>query len=167
MRAYPRRLTEAELKNPLNLTETTLEPNGLEIWRPQNADHLSELISELCLKLKRTGAEYGFSPPELRLRTVLEEAVFNAWLHGNGENPHKAISVLWVWSGHLRLEVSDEGSGFDHDRLPDPTTPENITKPSGRGIFIIRYYADEVYWRDGGRRIIMILNCPPEAEGCS
>ncbi len=79
------------------------------------------------------------------------ESVNNAIIHGNKAD--KAKNVLL--SANLRDEqivftVSDEGSGFDHQNLPDPTAPENIEKVGGRGIFLIKNLADEVNFKSDG-----------------
>ncbi len=76
---------------------------------------------------------------------AVREAVINAIRHGNREQPGKRVEVA-VDSGpdELVVRVSDEGQGFDPDSLPDPREPENLLKPSGRGIFLMNQYLDAV-----------------------
>ncbi|MFH1138229.1 MAG: ATP-binding protein [Pseudomonadota bacterium] len=131
-----------------------------EVWRPRDAAHLADLITGLSQRLEPTLVKEGFEAPELRIRTVLEEMAVNAWLHGNGENPEKTIVVRWRCGEEFHLEVGDEGPGFDPACAPDPTTSENLTKPCGRGIFIIKYFSDHVGWRDGGRRVLAAMRKP-------
>ena len=80
----------------------------------------------------------------------------NAVRHGNKLNEKLNVEVvISLDNGHLSLEVTDQGSGFVPKRIPDPTTPENIAKLSGRGIFLIRKYMNKVRFVNGGRTIRM------------
>lgn len=82
------------------------------------------------------------------------ESVNNAIIHGNKTDKDKNV----VLSANLQEEqivftVSDQGNGFDHQTLPDPTAPENIEKLGGRGIFLIKNLADEVNFKSDGRTL--------------
>jgi len=78
------------------------------------------------------------------MMTCLNEAVNNAIMHGNGQDPSKKVIVnAEVDSRRIIWTVSDEGPGFDPDRIPDPTAPENLENLSGRGVFIIKQLADQ------------------------
>lgn len=80
------------------------------------------------------------------------EAVNNAIRHGSKMNPELSVSLsLSLDDQSLRFKIQDSGAGFDHHQLPDPTQPENIDKPTGRGIFIMKHLADEVQFLDEGR----------------
>ena len=57
----------------------------------------------------------------------------------------------------LKFIVTDEGSGFDPDSLPDPTAPENIEKVTGRGIFLMKHLADEVSFSESGNQVELIF----------
>ena len=128
-----------------------------EVWYPADNRELTTLISDLSRTLIDRLIEEGYESPELRLRTVLEEAVVNAWTHGNGQDKQKSITLRWGFGDDFYLEVVDQGPGFDYTRPPDPTLAENLCKPCGRGIFIIRHYADGVRWLDNGSRMIITL----------
>lgn len=79
------------------------------------------------------------------------EAVVNAILHGNREDPQKQVDVEFdVQPQRISITVRDQGTGFDPDRVPDPRAPENLLKPSGRGILMIRTCMDEVEIRPSG-----------------
>lgn len=83
---------------------------------------------------------------------AVTEAVNNAIKHGNSLNEKKNVHLsLHLEKSVIRFVVKDEGAGFDYMNLPDPTLPENIEKPSGRGIFLMKHLADEVSFKDGGR----------------
>lgn len=79
------------------------------------------------------------------------EAVNNAIRHGSAANPEKNVSLTLSMDEHsIRFIIQDSGQGFDYQRLPDPTLPENIDKPTGRGIFLMKHLADEVVFESNG-----------------
>ena len=82
------------------------------------------------------------------------ESVNNAICHGNKMDKSKNVALtLSLNDNAILFTVQDEGLGFDYNDLPDPTAPENIEKPGGRGIFLIRNLTDEVQFRENGRII--------------
>lgn len=83
---------------------------------------------------------------------AVTEAVNNAIKHGNQGNSAKNVLLsLSLNEGLLKFTIEDEGSGFDFHQLPDPTSPENIAKPGGRGIFLMKHLSDEVNFKDNGK----------------
>ncbi len=83
---------------------------------------------------------------------AVTEAVNNAIRHGNGNDKAKnVILTLTLEEGRINFQVEDEGNGFDHQNLPDPTAPENLEKPGGRGIFLMKHLADEVRFENNGK----------------
>lgn len=83
---------------------------------------------------------------------AVTEAVNNAIKHGNQNNSSKNVSLsLSLNEGLLKFIVEDEGPGFDYHKLPDPTAPENISKPGGRGIFLMKHLSDEVNFKENGK----------------
>lgn len=87
------------------------------------------------------------------------EAVNNAIIHGNKNNPGKNIDISFRSSPtDITFVVKDEGIGFDAASLPDPTAPENLEKDSGRGVFLMKQLADKVDFEDGGRTVILRFN---------
>jgi serine/threonine-protein kinase RsbW len=83
---------------------------------------------------------------------AVTEAVNNAIKHGNQGNSSKNVSLsLSLAEGLIKFRVEDEGIGFDYEHLPDPTAPENIEKPGGRGIFLMKHLADEVAFNEKGK----------------
>ncbi|NCC53106.1 MAG: PAS domain S-box protein [Spartobacteria bacterium] len=130
-------------------------PGGFEetVWKLADSDAFTDCVNALYKQMVAQWLAHGFREPEIRLRSVLEETLLNAWKHGNKCRPEKRITVRWKFTNDCHLEVLDEGEGFDPDIMIDPTLTENLLKPEGRGLFIIQYYADHVRWGDGGRRI--------------
>lgn len=83
---------------------------------------------------------------------AVTESVNNAIVHGNGNLKDKNVNLsLAIVDKSIRFRVSDQGMGFDHHNLPDPTSPENLDKPGGRGIFLMRNLCDEVNFYEEGR----------------
>ncbi|MEI6048312.1 MAG: ATP-binding protein [Bacteroidota bacterium] len=86
------------------------------------------------------------------------EAVNNAILHGNNSNPEKFVNIEFVFiNKELKIKVIDEGIGFKPEDVPDPTLPENIEEPGGRGVFLISHLADKVKYSKRGNSVTMIF----------
>ncbi len=83
---------------------------------------------------------------------AVTEAVNNAIKHGSHSDSSRNVNLSLLVDGTtLKFRVEDQGPGFDYMHLPDPTSPENLEKPGGRGIFLMKHLADEVLFLDGGR----------------
>lgn len=83
---------------------------------------------------------------------AVTEAVNNAIKHGNSGDSKKNVYLsLSLNASLLKFIIRDEGQGFNYNNLPDPTAPENIEKPGGRGIFLMKHLSDEVEFRENGR----------------
>ncbi len=91
----------------------------------------------------------GFPEDELgNISLAAREAAVNAVMHGNRQNAAKKVDLsLELTDQALTIRVADQGEGFDPDSLPDPLAPENILSGSGRGIFLIRTFMDELKFR--------------------
>ena len=90
------------------------------------------------------------------IHMAFEEALVNAIKHGNRLDPAKKVHVLCKMSHHLvHIEVEDEGPGFDPGDVPDPTLPENIELPNGRGIMLMRCFMSKVEYNESGNRVIL------------
>ncbi|MGD2110543.1 MAG: ATP-binding protein [Phycisphaerae bacterium] len=91
------------------------------------------------------------------IKLALEEALMNAVKHGNGCDPSKRVTVRYaVTPQKAVLVVCDEGPGFIPDHVPDPTSPDRLPLPSGRGIMLMRAYMDQVVYRDHGREVYLL-----------
>ena len=85
---------------------------------------------------------------------AVTESVNNAIRHGNALQSSKNVTIfLNLEQDIITFTIQDQGAGFDYQNLPDPTSPENLDKPGGRGIFLMRHLADEVKFKDEGRQV--------------
>jgi serine/threonine-protein kinase RsbW len=87
---------------------------------------------------------------------ALTEAVNNAILHGNKEDKSKKVTIKLVSNNpknQLVFQISDDGPGFNHNHIPDPTAPENILKLGGRGVFLMRQLSDKIEFMNNGSTV--------------
>jgi len=106
---------------------------------------LEEWINKLCDLYQISVEQYG------NVLIAITEAVNNAIIHGNKNVANKKTDIEYnVENQTITFTVFDEGNGFDFNDLPDPTSPENLEKPQGRGIFLMNHLADEVNFIDNG-----------------
>jgi len=106
-------------------------------------------------------AQAGFNDDEQsNIAMAVREAAVNAVLHGNAYDPQKQVVLAHESTRDaLVITIRDQGKGLDPDTLPDPLAPENLLKASGRGIFLIRSFMDEVAVRhapEGGMEVLMV-----------
>lgn len=101
--------------------------------------------------------------PEARLPGILlavTEATTNAIIHANKKDINKKVTIEVIDNrSEVLIIVTDEGDGFDPDKIPDPTQPENLLKDSGRGLYLMRVYADELRYDitpEGTKTILVI-----------
>lgn len=119
-----------------------------------------DVVEEVVDVIARHCLAAGLTPRAARfnLRVALSEALANAIVYGNGLDPSKTVDVrVSVQTAALSVEVRDQGDGFDPTTIPDPTLPERLELPDGRGLFLIRQLVDDVFFNDRGNSICMIL----------
>lgn len=102
--------------------------------------------------------EMGYSEDDLfNVRLALDEACSNAIKHGNRENPGKTISVgVRVDLEAVRMEVKDEGDGFDYTSILDPRDLDRLHETGGRGLFLIQQFMEQVDFNQEGNSICMV-----------
>jgi serine/threonine-protein kinase RsbW len=96
-----------------------------------------------------------------RLQVAVAEALANAVIRGNREDPAKVVSVEAELRPHfIRIHVTDEGPGFDPQEVPEPLAPDQVFGTGGRGLFLIRKLVDDVRFNERGTSICMTLSRP-------
>lgn len=119
----------------------------------ENITIVERLIDDLCEKYNIPEEHYG------NILIALTEAVNNAIYHGNRNDPDKKVSLHYKADPQrFYFRIEDEGPGFDYENIPDPTSPENIEKPNGRGVFLMRHLSDEINFLDDGRVVEIIFS---------
>ena len=118
----------------------------------ENVSVVESFIENVGEKIKIEETIYG------NVLVSVTEAVNNAIVHGNKEDKNKKVRLgLKQNKKSVRFIVEDEGMGFDHNTLPDPTNPKNIEKVKGRGIFLIKSLSDKTTFKQGGRVVEMLF----------
>ncbi len=91
------------------------------------------------------------------IRLALEEALVNAIKHGNQMDRSKQVRIGYrVLLDRLEIHITDEGTGFDPEDVPDPTAVENLERPCGRGLMLMRHYMTEVAYSARGNSVRML-----------
>ena len=137
-------------------TELVLElPNDL-----RQIEHAVEYVMERCAACQTHGRKL-----RLNFRVSLTEALSNAMLYGNRKDPHKRVRVeIILGDVELIARITDEGPGFDPGDIPDPTSPDNLEKSGGRGLFLMRELMDEVHYNERGNQVTLVLRLGPDAR---
>jgi serine/threonine-protein kinase RsbW len=119
---------------------------------PQNIAQVESFIDDICRQNNVAEESYG------NILISLTEAANNAIIHGNKSNRNKEIEIVADFDSDRRkltFLVKDGGNGFDYKTLPDPTAPENLDRPCGRGVFLMMQLADLVVFSDNGSTVEM------------
>ena len=113
---------------------------------PENIRIVESFIDNAKDKYELNDDIYG------NIMIAVTESVNNAIIHGNKSDNKKNVHLkLALEKSQIKFTVEDEGPGFDYQNLPDPTLPENLNKPGGRGIFLMKNLCDEVSFKNEGR----------------
>ncbi len=128
-----------------------------ELSLPSRIDTVASAAAAVAQFISRSGmsddAAFGID-------MAVREAVTNAVLHGNRQDENKTVDIVLKSSPDaVEISVHDQGPGFNPEDVPDPTATENILKTSGRGIFFMRTFMDEVNWLirpEGGTTVRML-----------
>ena len=124
---------------------------------PSDVAYLEEAVGEIVRACEER--EIAAAKARLNLRVALGEAVANAILYGNRQDPFKRVSVRAEFApDRVAVTVADEGSGFDPSLIPDPTLPENRWRSHGRGLFLLQSLMDEVAFNEVGNAVTLVLH---------
>jgi serine/threonine-protein kinase RsbW len=128
---------------------------------PSEVEQVAPTVDRIVAEIRDTMCIAG---RESDFEIALMEAVANAVIHGNRQEPAKQVCIFWRHEPrkHVSIVVRDEGAGFDVSAVPDPTRPENLAAEHGRGILLMRTFMDEVHFEKGGTEVHLLKKC-----GCS
>lgn len=129
------------------------DQTGFEVTIPSDTTRGHEVQERILglLEAHRFGARDLFG-----VKLALEEAIVNAIKHGNGMDPSKSVYVnCQVSDVFCRIIIEDEGPGFDPQDVPDPTDDENLDKPSGRGLMLMKAFMTTVQYNERGNRVLL------------
>jgi serine/threonine-protein kinase RsbW len=116
---------------------------------PSQVEAIEPFVEQLVRFISKFRSPDG---SETDIELALHEALANAVIHGNGENPYKRVSIACRCSidGEVSITIRDQGQGFDTRTVTDPTASESLLATHGRGIFLMQVLMDEVYFDEGG-----------------
>lgn len=123
----------------------------------RSIEHAVAYVMSRC-----TSCEIAARKLHLNLRVGLTEALSNAMLYGNQDDPGKRVLVeVMLARESITARVTDEGAGFDPASVPDPTTPQNLVREGGRGLFLMRELLDDVQFNEQGNSVTLVLRLEP------
>jgi serine/threonine-protein kinase RsbW len=127
---------------------------SIEFELPSVLSIMHVVVEYLLRRVDRVGV---VKTDESNLFVALDEAFVNAIKHGNKFDASKNIRIAAeVSKEEARFTIEDEGEGFDVNNIPDPLDPQNLFKPSGRGVLFIYNIMDEVRYNERGNRLTMV-----------
>jgi serine/threonine-protein kinase RsbW len=119
----------------------------------ENLSLVEKAVDDISSKYNLNSELYG----NILIATI--EAANNAILHGNKLDNSKNVNIVFnLENKFLTVTIMDQGQGFDFNNIPDPTSPENIEKINGRGIFLMERLADQLKFYDNGRKVELVFN---------
>jgi serine/threonine-protein kinase RsbW len=156
-------VTPAPVASPASQSFSSAPFVGLRNTLPSDVDIISPFVEQLMRFISRFRGAGG---NDIEIEVALREALVNAIVHGNGEDPNKLVYVKCrcTRDGEISITVEDEGNGFEHEAVPDPTSPDNQLRTNGRGIHLIRTFMDEVNFEEGGSVVHMRKRAPASSK---
>lgn len=123
------------------------------VSQPESINIIEKVIDDIRTEFDVKEECYG------NMLVAVTEAVNNAIQHGNKYDPMKMVNVSYeIDNDRIAFVIKDEGVGFDFYNLPDPTAPENLEKPTGRGVFLMKHLADQIIFSDQGKVVELYFN---------
>jgi serine/threonine-protein kinase RsbW len=144
------------IRQDLCRQEAAQQSPGHDEWQRESIQSPAELSRFLATWTALVeGAGYS-SADIFGMRLALEEAIVNGIKHGHGGDLSKRLRCSYhISAERVLLEVEDQGQGFDPQQIPDPRAPENLERPSGRGVFLMRYYMTWVRYNERGNCVTL------------
>jgi len=144
------------------VTETSRGPRSFRL------NSTMESVSEVEAAADQLATEAGLDEDQrFHIGMAVREAAINAVLHGNEYDPARQIAVSLENTGKdLVIVIADQGHGFNPDKVPDPLAAENLLRGTGRGIFLIRSFMDELHFRQlhPGTELTLVKHLAPAAD---
>lgn len=125
---------------------------------PSHIDFVAPAVDRVMRRIRKVRCVPG---QESNVAIALFEAIANAVLHGNRQQPTKPVYITCRFEpmSCVSIVVKDQGEGFDPKTVPDPTRLENVEREHGRGILMMKTVMDEVYYEKGGTEIHLVKRC--------
>ncbi len=144
------------------MTSQSLHAHLVLASRFENIEVAERALRDLCDQAGCDGDDLYW------VVTALREALANAVRHGNRSKPERRVFVDYsVDPSMVTIQVEDEGEGFDPATIPDPTDPENLLRPNGRGIFYMQQFMNQVEFGqapNGGTSVRMVKQLQPKTK---
>ncbi|AFL89019.1 anti-sigma regulatory factor (Ser/Thr protein kinase) [Terriglobus roseus DSM 18391] len=125
-----------------------------------------ETVDRVEHEAESFAARFGFNEDDVSsIAMAVREATVNAVIHGNAYSQDKQVTASFeATENELVFRISDQGTGFNEESIPDPLSPENILRGSGRGVFLMKAFMDEVHFRQlsPGTELTLIKHRTPE-----
>jgi serine/threonine-protein kinase RsbW len=142
---------------------TVSQDGPIELTIPSDPAEVQRIQDQIESQLK----QHHFEDREIfSIRLALEEALVNAIKHGNQMDRSKKVHIRCdITSDRFDVAIVDEGPGFNPEDVPDPLWEENLERPCGRGLFLIRHYMTDVTYHPPGNRVTMSKVRKPHLNG--
>ena len=132
---------------------TALQDGTVEFVIPSDLNEARQLQELIESQLRQCDYE---DKEIFGIRLALEEAIVNAIKHGNQMDQQKKVYVRFrILPERFDIGITDEGAGYQVEEVPDPLADENLERPCGRGLFLMRHYMTEVIVHPPGNRLTM------------
>jgi serine/threonine-protein kinase RsbW len=144
----------------------TMEPGrSPHPWQVQSLSRSDEIVPATSAVVAAMAGQ-GYKERDIFETTlIVSEALMNAVMHGNRANPRKRVVMSYrVAFDRVLIDIQDEGTGFDPPSVPDPTLPDNLENPGGRGLLLMRCYSTWLRFNRRGNRV-MLCKAKERTEG--
>lgn len=133
-----------------------------EVWIPNDTSESREVQERIASLLEQNNWPMR---DVFGVRLALEEALVNAIKHGNRMDPSKQVYIACQFSAEeVSVTIEDQGDGFRLEDVPDPTEDDNLERPGGRGIMLIRSFMTDIEYNDKGNRVRLTKRLVTETE---
>jgi serine/threonine-protein kinase RsbW len=136
------------------MNDLTSLPYPADVTIPSDLDEARRIQTEIETSLQ---TQTHFTEMEIfSIKMALEEAIVNAIKHGNQMDRAKLVRIAYrILPERFDVMIVDEGPGFNPEDVPDPTAPENLERPCGRGLLLMRHYMNQISYIGTGNTVVM------------